>query len=205
MSNSKEHVSPPEPAKLPDPDDRQRDEAHAAVLAQHRKQEEEDRAAFLAKRDAWAQAEATVESGRILTEKQVVPANVPPQRHKFRLAEGHEFSHVNGRLHSENNAPAVVYADGTRWWYDEGRIHRVGAPAVILSNGTQEFWQNNQRHRVEGPAVIYPDTPKITPALRGVKQWWTTGILVRENVPPRVKRYRDLIRKAQISCFGGPA
>lgn len=126
-----------------------------------------------------------------------------PQRLNFTLAEGHVFRHVNGKLHSENDAPAVIYADGTQWWYREGKIHRDGGPAVRLANGVEEWWQDNQRHRDGAPAVIYPATPVVAASLRGVKQWWTRGKLVKEEIPPQVARYRQMMEQAHKACFGG--
>lgn len=128
-----------------------------------------------------------------------------PVRREFKLEEGHVFRHVDDQLHSEDDVPAVVYADGTKWWYHEGKIHRAGKPAVIMANGTQEYWQNNARHRLDGPAVIYPATSAIVPELRGVKQWWTNGKMVREELPPNVKRYRAMTAQAHKACFGGGA
>ena len=125
-----------------------------------------------------------------------------PARTSFKLAEGHSFQQTNGLLHSENDQPAVVYADGTRWWYDGGHVHRDGGPAVIHSNGVEEWWWHNRRHREGGPAVTYPATAAITPTLRGVKQWWTTGQMVREEVPPPVQRYRTMLGEVYTSCFG---
>jgi hypothetical protein len=125
-----------------------------------------------------------------------------PERASFTLKEGHVFNTVDKKLHSEEDAPAVVYADGTEWWYHEGRVHREGGPAVRFANGVEEYWQHNQRHRDQGPAVIYPSTAAIAPEMRGVKQYWTRGKLVREEVPPAVMAYRKLVQQAHAACFG---
>jgi hypothetical protein len=121
----------------------------------------------------------------------------------FTLKEGHTFSKVNGQLHSTDDAPAVVYGDGTKWWYHEGRVHRTNGPAVQWHNGVDEYWQHGKRHRTDGPAVIYPNASWIDPSLRGVQQWWDQGKMVKEAVPPAVMRYRQMLKQAYQACFGG--
>lgn len=120
----------------------------------------------------------------------------------FKLQEGHEFHQQDGLLHSHADRPAVVYADGTQWWYREGQVHRDNGPAVVHANGVEEWWQENKRHRTDGPAVTYPTTLVITPALRGVKQWWLDGKLQREELPGPVQRYRVMVEQVYRSCFG---
>ena len=120
----------------------------------------------------------------------------------FKTQEGHEFKQVDGLLHSQHDQPAVVYADGTQWWYHEGQVHRVTGPAVVHANGVEEWWQDNKRHRDGAPAVTYPMTDAITPSLRGVKQWWVNGKMVREDLPPAVQRYRTMMQQVYVSCFG---
>lgn len=113
-----------------------------------------------------------------------------PETYSFELAEGHKFSgvrdeHGHGELHSLEDQPAVVYKDGTKWWYKNGKVHRDGdLPAVMWHNGVQEWFQNGRRHRDNGPAVIYPSDPSIAPEFRGKRQWWLNGIMVRNEVVP---------------------
>lgn len=104
--------------------------------------------------------------------------------YSFVTREGHRFSGIDNKLHSVGDEPAVVYADGTKWWYREGLIHRDNGPAVVHPNGAQEWWLNNQRQRTE-----YPDSEGIHPDLRGVKQFYENGVLVREEYPPRLASY----------------
>lgn len=125
-----------------------------------------------------------------------------PRCTSFTLREGHVFHQRDGKLHSESGQPAVVYADGTQWWYQHGMVHREDGPAVVFPDGTEEWWQNNKRHRLGSPAVIYSKTA-ADPAHRGVQQWWVQGILIKEGVPPDVRRYRVLVKQARKTCFGG--
>lgn len=53
--------------------------------------------------------------------------------------------------------PAVVLADGTRVWVQPttGLVHRDnGLPAIVRADGTLEFFENGMRHRANGlPAI----------------------------------------------------
>lgn len=47
---------------------------------------------------------------------------------------------------------------GDQYWYDkDGKVHRDGRPAVIYSDGTRFWFQHGKRHRTDGPAEIWPD------------------------------------------------
>jgi hypothetical protein len=39
----------------------------------------------------------------------------------------------------------------------DGEYHRDEGPAVIYENGSKFWYQNGKRHRDEGPAIIFPD------------------------------------------------
>jgi hypothetical protein len=68
-------------------------------------------------------------------------------------------------LHSFNDQPAIIYANGTMKWYQHGNLHRdKDLPAVIYSNGRKVWYQNGELHRDnDQPAVIYID---------GRKEWY---------------------------------
>ena len=46
-----------------------------------------------------------------------------------------------------------VFANGDKYWYQNGVRHRLDGPAVELANGTKAWYQNGERHRLDGPAV----------------------------------------------------
>ena len=77
-----------------------------------------------------------------------------------------------GKLHRENDQPALIYPDGTELWYKDGLLHRENdKPAVIASDGTKVWYLNDKCHRVGGrPAVINTD---------GTRYWWIDGIQVK--------------------------
>ena len=42
------------------------------------------------------------------------------------------------------NGPAVIWADGTKFWYKNGHWHRTNGPAVEYINGHKEWWINDK-------------------------------------------------------------
>ena len=65
-----------------------------------------------------------------------------------------------------------VCADGEKYWYLNGELHREDGPAIEWANGYKAWFLNGERHRVDGPAIVYAD---------GGKEWWLNGILVTEQ------------------------
>ena len=71
----------------------------------------------------------------------------------------------NNQLHGEH-WPAVIFADGSVYWYKHGIIHRDNGPAVSLAEGTHVWYNEGQLHREDGPAAIFS---------HGEEQWWIDG------------------------------
>jgi len=106
-----------------------------------------------------------------------------PLRHQSELGEITRFTgsggrvewrldgSYNGRLHRENG-PAILEADGTRWWYQNNQLHRLNGPAVVLADGSQYWYQDNKLHRLEGPAVLKAD---------GTQEYWVEGYLIERE------------------------
>lgn len=61
------------------------------------------------------------------------------------------------QLHRDNDEPAVIYFNGTKEWYQNGKRHRVGGPAVTYKNGAEIWYQNGRQHREDGPAQTFPN------------------------------------------------
>ena len=83
----------------------------------------------------------------------------------------------NGKLHRDNDQPAIIRSDGSKEWYQNGKLHRDNdQPAIICSNGNQTWYQNGKLHRDnDQPAIIYPN---------GKKEWYQNGKLHRDNDQP---------------------
>jgi hypothetical protein len=73
-------------------------------------------------------------------------------RHEVTIS-GHEAFYRNDKFH-RLDGPAVIYPEGSLFWFFEGKLHREGGPAVIIANGerSQRWYVHGQCHREDGPA-----------------------------------------------------
>ena len=56
----------------------------------------------------------------------------------------------NGKLHHNEDKPALIHADGTLKYYKNGRLHRDGdKPAVVHIDGYKEYWKNGNFIRAD--------------------------------------------------------
>lgn len=74
----------------------------------------------------------------------------------------------DGKLHRDDDLPAVIEADGSQMWYQHGKLHRRGdRPAVVWANGSQHWWKRGMLHREDGqPAIVEVD---------GRRAWYRYG------------------------------
>ena len=80
-------------------------------------------------------------------------------------ANGDKFWYLNGKQHRVDG-PAIEYDDGYKAWYLNGKYHRVDGPAIELVDGSKDWYLNDNLHRVDGPAIEYAD---------GDKAWYLNG------------------------------
>jgi len=64
-----------------------------------------------------------------------------------------------GELHSFNDKPANDYYNGDKYWYKNGKRHRIDGPAITC-NGNKWYYKEGKRHRLDGPAVELADGGK---------------------------------------------
>jgi antitoxin component YwqK of YwqJK toxin-antitoxin module len=90
--------------------------------------------------------------------------------------DGSKAWFLNGKVHRDNDLPAVENTSGYKGWYKNGEPHRENdLPAIEQSNGYKAWYLNGLRHRENDlPAIKYPD---------GSKEWWLNGKLHRETGP----------------------
>ena len=93
-------------------------------------------------------------------------------RHNWEVliyASGSRCWHKNGKLHRDDDLPAVIHSDGTKEWWFNGLRHRGNdQPAIICSNGFMEWWDYGVLHRTgRNPAVI---------GREGEHEWWKDGV-----------------------------
>jgi len=83
-------------------------------------------------------------------------------------ADGSLKWYEQGQPHREGGRPAAIGADGSQWWYERGQLHREGGqPAVIKAGGAQEWWEWGRLHRGGGqPAIIMAN---------GTRTYWVRG------------------------------
>ena len=80
-------------------------------------------------------------------------------------ADGSKHWYLNDKLH-RTDGPAIEDHNGERRWYLNGELHRTDGPAVEYADGTKEWYLNGECHRTDGPAVEYPN---------GIKSWRING------------------------------
>ena len=87
-------------------------------------------------------------------------------------------THLNDELHSVNDQPAIIYANGGKEWYRFGKLHRKDLPAVVFADGTKKWFWNGKRHRGDDlPAAEIID---------GSKMWYRYGELYRSHDKPTI-------------------
>ena len=52
---------------------------------------------------------------------------------------GSKYTFKNNLEHSYNGKPAVEWMDGSKWWFRNGRGHRLYGPALEYSD-SRKFW-----------------------------------------------------------------
>jgi len=73
------------------------------------------------------------------------------------------------QLHSQNDLPAIEYANGTKEWYQHGELHRENdLPAVEFANGDKIWYQRGVRKRENYlPSIEY---------IKGIRGWYKNGV-----------------------------
>ena len=57
-------------------------------------------------------------------------------------SNGTTIYQLNGEVHRDEDQPAVIGVDGSKYWFQNGTRHRDNQPAVIKANGS-EYWFRN--------------------------------------------------------------
>lgn len=93
-----------------------------------------------------------------------------------------------GKLHRDNDLPAVCFADGTRDWYQFGQRHRdEDKPAIEDSFGCKEWYKFGKLHR-DGhkPAVTYKSSVTYDEFYRNGYKY---NPLIDKKVQTLIKRF----------------
>lgn len=78
--------------------------------------------------------------------------------------------YLNGRQHREDG-PAIEWEDGGSSWYINGQVHREDGPALEFANGSKCWYINGMRHREDGPAIVYKGEDEYRP-----REWYLHDI-----------------------------
>jgi hypothetical protein len=99
---------------------------------------------------------------------------------EMREADGTRYWYKEGKLHRAGDKPAIEYADGSRAWYKDGLRHRDGdLPAVEWASGDREWYKEGKLNRAgDKPAIECAD---------GYRFWYKDGKLHRDGDKPAVK------------------
>ncbi len=94
-------------------------------------------------------------------------------------ANGTQEWRQHGVRHRDNDLPATIYVDGSREWRRYGKIHRDNdLPAVIYADGRQCWYYHGELHRDNDlPAII---------CTNGTRKWYQHGKRHRDNNLPAV-------------------
>ena len=86
-----------------------------------------------------------------------------------RNANGERYWYKDGFLHRAGDKPAIEYADGERHWYKDGKRHRDGdQPAIEYADGERHWYKDGKLHRAgDKPAIEWAD---------GTRHWYKDGV-----------------------------
>ena len=70
-----------------------------------------------------------------------------------------------------NGAECKIYDYG-KYWYLNGKRHRIDGPAIEWANGSKNWYLNGKYHRTDGPAIEL---------VSGRKYWYINGIEYSEE------------------------
>ena len=63
-----------------------------------------------------------------------------------------EWKNADGKYHRCGDKPAIIYSDGTKEWWENGKRHRARGPAFIDVYGNYGYYFRGMQHNLEGPA-----------------------------------------------------
>jgi hypothetical protein len=78
-------------------------------------------------------------------DQHIIKKKIYKQRLTITKYNHHIEYRIEGKLHRENDLPAVELADGTLEWWQNNKLHRENGPAVIRADGSEEWWVNGNQ------------------------------------------------------------
>ena len=107
------------------------------------------------------------------------------------FADGDKYWYLNGEIHREDG-PAVERADGDKCWYLKGKLHREDGPAIEWADGDKAWYLKGKLHREDGPAVE---------TANGYREWWLNDEMVTEEEVMGTKEvnYADFVESMVLT------
>ena len=86
---------------------------------------------------------------------------------------GSELWYKDGKLHRDNDLPAITHTDSRKGWYQNGLLHRDGDLPAITSDNSSRWYKDGELHRDN-------DLPAIIDSY-GNREYWVRGNLYIPN------------------------
>ena len=111
-------------------------------------------------------------------------------------ADGTKFWYINGKCHREDG-PAIEDANGSKYWYINDKLHREDGPAAERADGTKYWYINDKLHREDGPAVEHANGNKWW-YIQGKQypdiQKWAKAVLQMQKKPAEPNDVQEFLR-----------
>jgi antitoxin component YwqK of YwqJK toxin-antitoxin module len=89
--------------------------------------------------------------------------------------EGNQHWFKNGKLHRDNDLPAIIWASGNLEWYKNGKLHRDNDLPAKIQYGSLFWYKEGKKHRDN-------DLPAMVWSITGDKEWWVNGAHIKTNI-----------------------
>ena len=89
---------------------------------------------------------------------------------------GSHIFKIEGKIHNEDG-PAVIYVDGSKFWLINDVGHRVDGPAEEWNCGFRRWLNHGIIHRIDGPAEYKS---------KSYERWFNNGLFHRDNDEPAI-------------------
>ena len=67
------------------------------------------------------------------------------------------------------DGPAMIYLNGRKEWWVNGKKHRINGPAIIYPSGIKKWYKEGKLHRLDGAAVVWFDEEE---------EYWINGKII---------------------------
>jgi hypothetical protein len=103
--------------------------------------------------------------------------------------EIYEWYDLNKKIHRNNDKPAAILYNGTKFWYRHGLTHRDSDKPAVMGNDGYRWYKNGKLHRdYDLPAIIEVDVSTFP--IYVSMDWYKNGYWHRiYNMPAVISDY----------------